>query len=169
LDNLFTKYTEIAKQKGILNALIINSSDICFDIRTNLKCGWGCERNNIPNLKCDSRGTSFEERVRMVKQYNTILLLHSHNAKQISEVILEIEKIAFLDGHYFAFALRACKLCPECLVKKEKECPQPAKIRPCEALFGIDVYKTVRQLGLPCEVLQNEDDIQNRYGFLLIE
>jgi predicted metal-binding protein len=169
LDNSFNKYIEIAKQKGISDALIIKSSDICFDIRTNLKCGWGCERNHIPNLKCDSRGTTFEERVRMIKQYNTILLLHSHNAKQLSEVLLEMEKIAFLDGHYFAFTLRACKLCLECLVKKGIECPQPEKVRPCEALFGIDVYKTVHQLGLPCEVLQRKEDTQNRYGFLLIE
>ena len=44
----------------------------------------------------------------MVKQYKTILLLHSHDVQQLGKVILEIEKNAFLDGYYLAFALRTC-------------------------------------------------------------
>ena len=43
------------------------------------------------------------------------------------------------------------------------------KLRPCDQSFGIDVYKTARNLGLPCEVLQSKDDIQNRYGFVLLD
>ena len=35
--------------------------------------------------------------------------------------------------------------------------------------YGIDVYKTARSLGLPCQVLQNKEDVQNRYGLVLIE
>lgn len=45
----------------------------------------------------------------------------------------------------------------------------PDKVRPYDQMFGIDVYKTARNLGLPCEVLQNKNDIQNRYGFVLID
>lgn len=97
------------------------------------------------------------------------MLVHAHNARLISSVLLQLEKTAFLDGHYFAFALRACNLCPACLLEKGKPCPTPEKIRPCEQMFGIDVYKTVRNLGFPCEVLKNEYEIPNRYGFLLIE
>ena len=109
------------------------------------------------------------ERIQMIKQYNTILLMHCHDENKLSKAILEVEKKAFLDGYYFAFAIRACHFCKECQVLKDKDCPFPSKIRPCDSLFGIDVYKTVRKLGLPCYVLQNKDDEQNRYGFLLIE
>lgn len=54
-------------------------------------------------------------------------------------------------------------------VLKEEACPFCKKIRPCDQAFGIDVYKTVRKLWLPIEVPQKEDDIQNRYGFVLID
>ena len=105
----------------------------------------------------------------MVKQYNTILLLHSQDARQMSKVILELEKYAFLDGYYLASALRCCNFCKVCQVKKGNDCIHPDKIRPCECLFGIDIYKTIRKLGLPIEVLRNKAQTPDRYGFLLIE
>ena len=43
------------------------------------------------------------------------------------------------------------------------------KILPCDQLFGIDMYKTARQLGFPCHVLKNRDEQQNRYGLVLID
>jgi predicted metal-binding protein len=165
----YDQHIKLAKNKGMLDALIISSSDICFDIRTQLKCAWGCDRDFTPNARCDSRGTSYEERVKMVKQYQTILLLHSQDARQLSKVILELEKIAFLDGYYLASALRCCNFCKDCQIKKGNDCIHPEKIRPCEALFGIDFFKTLPKLGLPIEVLQNKQATPNRYGFLLIE
>ena len=55
-----------------------------------------------------------------------------------------------------------------CAVDQGKSCPTPEKVRPCEGTFSIDVYKTARNQGLPCDVLQHEEDVQNRYGFVLI-
>ena len=104
----------------------------------------------------------------MIQRYNHILLLHSQDARQLSIAVLEIERTAFLDGHYFAFAIRTCNLCKVCAVAQGNPCPTPDKVRPCDQSFGIDVYKTARNLGLPCEVLQNKQDIQNRYGFVLL-
>ena len=73
----YDKYIKMAKSKGMLDAVIISPADICFDIRTQLKCAWGCDRDFTTNARCDSRGTTYEERVQMVEQYRTILLLHS--------------------------------------------------------------------------------------------
>ena len=165
----YRNFISQAKKMGMTDAILISTEDIYFDIRANLKCAWGCDRNITPSIKCDSRGTTLEERAQMVKQYRHILLLHCHDPKQLSEVILELEKTAFLDGYYFAFAMRSCNLCKECNALKGGDCTHPEKVRPCESLFGIDMYKTVRKLGLPCEVLQNKDEEQNRYGFLLID
>jgi predicted metal-binding protein len=105
----------------------------------------------------------------MIKRYNHILLVHSNDARALSEAVLEIERTAFLNGCYFAFAIRFCNLCKACAVKDGKPCPTPEKVRPCDQSFGIDVYKTVGNLGLPCEVLQSKEGIQNRYGFVLID
>ena len=169
MKDVFSKYADLAKSQGMVNAIVISPLDICFDSRAFLKCCWGCDRSPSENARCDSRNTTLEERIEMVKQYSYILLVHSHDATQLSKTLLELERIAFLDGYYFAFVLRTCRFCKECLVLKGEECSFPEKIRPCDQLFGIDVYKTVRQLGLPCEVLHHKDDVQNRYAFLLIE
>ena len=163
------KYIQLAKELGMVDAKIISPQDVCFDIRAILKCRWGCEDFFHQTIRCHSRDTTHQERVEMIKRYDHILLIHSHDARALSQAVLEIERTAFLDGHYFAFAIRFCNLCKTCAVKEDKPCPTPEKVRPCDQSFGIDVYKTVRNLGLPCNVLQNKEHIQNRYGFVLID
>ena len=69
---------------------------------------------------------------------------------------------------HLAFAIRFCNLCKHCAVEDEKPCINPQKVRPCEAIFGIDVYETAKIHDLPCYPLQNKDDIQNRFGFVCI-
>ncbi len=163
------KYIQSAKELGMIDAVIISPKDICFDIRAILKCRWGCEDFFHQTIRCHTRDTTYQERVEMIKRYNHILLAYSNDARALSQAVLEIERAAFLDGYYFSFAIRFCNLCKSCAVKEEKPCPTPDKVRPCDQSFGIDVYKTVRNLGLPCNVLQNKEDVQNRYGFVLID
>ncbi len=153
----------------MLNSILISPQEIYFDIRAILKCKWGCEDYFKDSIRCHTRGTTYRERVEMIKSYNHILLVHSNNARTLSRAVLEIEKAAFLDGYYFAFAIRTCNLCESCVVTLGQDCPMPEKVRPCDQSFGIDVYKTVRRLGLPCEVLHHKEDPQNRYGFVLLD
>ncbi len=164
------KYIALAEELKVLHAQLISPADIHFDIRTMLKCRWGCDDfMNPENIKCDERGTTYQERVEMIRRYSHILLLHSHDARQLSVAVLEIERAAFLDGYYWASAIRSCSLCKPCGVLNGDSCPTPEKIRPCDQLFGIDVYKTARGLGLPLDVLQDRQDMQNRYGFVLLD
>jgi predicted metal-binding protein len=165
----YQRYVELAKSLKAVNAKMISPKNIFFDIRAMLKCRWGCEDFSQDSVKCGTRNTTYQERVEMIKSYNNILLVHSNNARELSHAVLEIEKTAFLDGHYFAFAIRTCNLCKVCAAQQGEPCPTPDKVRPCDESFGIDVYKTVRKLGLPCEVLQSKTDVQNRYGFVLID
>ena len=163
------KYIRFAKELGMVEAVIISPQDLCFDIRAILKCRWGCEDFFNQTIRCHTRDTTYQERVEMIKRYNHILLVRSDDARALSQAVLEIERTAFLDGCYFAFAIRFCNLCKACAVKEGEPCPTPEKVRPCDQSFGIDVYKTVRNSGLPCEVLQSREDIQNRYGLVLID
>jgi len=165
----FDKYIELAKSLKAVNAKIISPQDIFFDIRAIFKCRWGCEDYFQNSIRCGVRDTTYQERVEMVKSYRNILIVHSHDARELSSAVLEIERTAFLDGYYFAFAIRTCNLCKVCAAQIGKNCPTPEKVRPCDQSFGIDVYKTARNLRLPCEVLQSEHDIQNRYGFVFLD
>jgi predicted metal-binding protein len=162
------EYVNLAKELGLTNAILISPQDIFFDPRAILKCRWGCEDFFQNSIRCHTRDTTYRERIEMVKSYKNILLAHCHDARKLSKAVLKIERTAFLNGHYFAFAIRTCNLCKICAVQEGNSCPTPEKVRPCDQSFGIDVYKTARNLGLPCEVLQNKNEIQNRYGFVLI-
>jgi predicted metal-binding protein len=162
-------YIRTAKSLGMKNAVMISPDDIFFDIRAILKCRWGCSDFFSDSIKCHTRNTGYHERVEMVKQYRHILVVHAHDAVALSRAVLELEKKAFSDGYYFAFAIRYCSLCRACAADRGNPCPTPEKIRPCDQSFGIDVYKTVRHQNLPCDVLQHKDDVQNRYGFVLIK
>ena len=164
------KYIEIARNGGAEEALTISPSDIMFDRRTILKCLWGCEDHFEPNrINCGSRGISFEEAQAIIHEYHRILLIHHHNAIKLSNIARKIEKTAFLDGYYFACAMHGCHLCKTCKIDSGKPCNAPHRIRPCDQSFGVDVYKTVRGLGLPCAPLQSKTDIPNRYAFVLID
>ncbi len=163
------KYIRLARELGMAEAIMISPQDIFFDIRAILKCRWGCEDFFQQTIRCHTRDTTYQERIETIKRYNHILLVRSDDARALSQAVLEIERTAFLDGYYFSFGIRTCNLCKACAVKGDKPCPTPEKVRPCDQSFGIDVYKTARNLGLPCNVLQNREDIQNRYGFVLID
>lgn len=164
------KYREMALNSGAVQALLIGPGDLVFDKRALLKCRWGCEFNGLADSqKCGNRGLGFEKGREMITAYKHIMVVHAHDARQLSLTLLEIERQAFLDGLYFSFTLRACNFCKKCQVEVGRECIDPVKIRPCEQAFGLDVYKTVNNLGLPCYPLRNKDEQQNRYGFALLD
>jgi predicted metal-binding protein len=162
------KYVDLAKEMGLANALVIGPDQVVFDPRAILKCHWGCEDFHKRTIKCGSRGLSPEQCQDMVGRYEHILLLHGHDAHQLSKAVLALEAAAFLDGYYFAFGVRYCRLCPACAVDQGQECIQPNKVRPCDQAVGIDMYRTARAAGLPIQVLQSKDEMQNRYGLVLI-
>ena len=104
----------------------------------------------------------------MIKAFENVLIVHAHNGRDVSRAVLEIERQAFLDGHYFAFAVRYCSHCKRCAVEQDKPCVHPEKVRPCEAIFGIDVYKTAKLHDMPLYPLQDKEERENRYGFVFI-
>jgi predicted metal-binding protein len=115
----------LAKEVKMVNSMIISPKDIYFDIRAILKCRWGCEDFSPESIRCQTWDTTYQERVEMIKRYDHILFVHSHDARELSNAVLEIERTAFLDGYYFAFAIRACNLCKVCPVKQGGALPHP--------------------------------------------
>ncbi len=164
------KYIDLARELGAVHARLISPEEIFFDRRVLLKCRWGCEYHcNREPGKCGLRDLSPEQGEQAVRGYRHILLVHSHDRTELSRMTLEIERRAFLDGLYLAFTVRACHLCRKCRVEEGRPCLMPEKLRPCEAAFGIDVYRTVRHQGLPVNVLQSKEDTPDRYGFVLVD
>ena len=163
------KYLDLALKLKATHALAISPDEVFFDPRAKLKCLWGCADPLAENnLKCGSNGLSLDECREMIKRYQNIILVHAHDVRLLSHIVIALERRAFLDGHYFAFAVRTCNLCRNCRLNQGGDCRLPSKRRPCDQTLGVDVYKTVREQGLPCQVLQNKDDRKNLYGFVLV-
>ncbi len=164
------RYIKLALESDAQHAKVISPGDIVFDRRVILKCKWGCEDQFEPNrIKCGTRGLSFEEAKETVHSYNQILLIHHHDVVTLSRTARKIERAAFLDGFYLASSLNCCHVCKNCSVDVGRPCPTPFKMRPCDQSFGVDMYRTVRNLGLPCAPLQSKKEEPNRYAFVMID
>jgi predicted metal-binding protein len=64
----------------------------------------------------------------------------------------------------------ACGYCETCSATETRaSCKNPWIARPGADALGIDVYRTVRSIGYPIQVLKDYAEEMNRYAFLLIE
>ena len=162
------EYIKKAKQMGALNAMVIDTSDIIIDPRTFLKCMFGCESWN-KNWTCPSAPNALKpwEFERILKRYKVGILIHCDTKETSQNISYELERAAFLNGYYFAFSMSDCTLCSVCTYPNA--CKYPKKARPSMQALGIDVYATVRKLGLPLETLKDPDESQNWYSLVLIE
>lgn len=170
MNNGHQKYIDLAFKLKAENALIVPAEQIYMDPRTVLKCRWGCDLlTGQENIRCGMRQTTFAQREAALARYKHALILHGRNVQRLTVIGLAVERAAFIDGNYWATLIQCCNLCSDCQVKLGLDCRHPTKIRPCEARFGIDVYKTAREAGLPIEPLKNRDETPNRYAFVLLD
>jgi predicted metal-binding protein len=107
------------------------------------------------------------EAEKVLRRYCRGILVHTHDAKRLQEITYQIEIEAFHDGYPFAFELAECYLCETCTFPAP--CVFPAKARPSMQALGIDVYATVKKLGLPMKTLKRKDETPDFYGLVLLE
>ena len=170
-DNIKNKLIAKAEEMGIDDVVLFTIEQIAFDNRTLLKCMFGCDDWGEGHT-CPSRPGSLKpwEYKKIFEEYSWGLIVHSHDKAQAQKVSFELERMAFLEGYYFAFSLSDCALCKECAGHNEKECRFPKKARPAFHSVGIDVFKTVRNFDLPIATLEEgEEEKQNWYSAIFVE
>jgi len=166
----FDKYINFAKNEGAVNAVKFNIADIVFDPRVALKCIFGCGQFGKAHTCPFQRSPlSFEQYKETLLHFNSGIIIQAKNKKISQHVSYEIERMAFLDGHYFAFSLSDCGLCKECSKVYDKECVIPTKARPSFHGVGIDVFATVAKYNLPLRVAKTKDDDTNWYSAVFID
>ena len=159
------KYIMLAKSLGADNVVVVTPDDIVFDGRTILKCMFGC--NSWGNgCTCPSRAgfLSTDEYEKLLRKYKTVLIVHSREKKIAQAASYAVEKEAYLDGDVLVFSMSDCALCELCAGKTDEPCRNVRQARPAFHSVGIDVFATVRKLGLPLEALREEDEEQNWYS-----
>lgn len=164
------EYIEYALTKGAKNAVRIDIGQVIFDHRTYLKCMYGCGGSN-PETMCHSQPGRIKpwEYEPILKRYSWGVLIHSNDNRLAQAISLELEKIAFKDGYYFAFSLSDCDICDNCSRSCGKPCIHYTDVRPSMHSTGIDVFKTVHELGLPLKTLREYGEEQNCYALVLVE
>ena len=163
-------YVKAALDMGADMAAAFNISEISFDSRVVLKCMFGCgDYGWLHTCPYQRSPLSMEEYERIFKRYEWGIVIGCGNKNDSQRISYEIERQCFLEGHYFAFSLSDCGLCGECAKASGEDCRNPKKARPAFHSVGIDVFKTVRGLGMPIEVLRNENDAQHWYSAVFIE
>jgi predicted metal-binding protein len=161
------QYVLLAKKKGAVHAVLINSREVVLDPRTMLKCRFGCTGWGH-NWTCPSAPGAITtwEFAEVIKHYKKALLIHT-DSKHLSQAIsYKIEQQAYVDGNYFAFSFSDCTICKDC--RYPKPCRAPKKARPAMQAVGIDVFATARKQGLPIKTLKDKSEQANWYSLVLI-
>lgn len=164
------EYIRFALDSGALDCVPFSIDDICFDSRTLLKCMYGCSDWG-KNHTCPSRAGSptMAEYREMFSRYQRGLIIHTQDKALSQKISYELERKAFLDGYYFAFSLSDCSLCKTCAAVDNAPCRFAKMARPAFHSVGIDVFRTVRQLGLPLAPLVGEKETANWYSAVFLD
>jgi predicted metal-binding protein len=84
--------------------------------------------------------------------------------------LLETEKQIFLQGYQKAFLLNqtCCGICKDCSGSRI-DCRDKRSSRPSPEAFAVDVYQTVRSVGMEINVVSKNPSEINRFAFILID
>lgn len=168
----FRKYVELARASGAAEARIIPTRYVVTAEWVRLKCQFGCSGYS-KRLCCPPYTPTPETTRRVLDEYRHALIYcydfprAKPTRKRTQPQVAELERTAFLDGLYRAFALGAgpCRLCTEC--DTSRRCKHPSEARPSMESAGIDVYATCRNAGIRLEVAVTMES-EPRYVHLLL-
>jgi len=163
-------YAKAALDMGARHAVRFGADDVVYDSRVILKCTFGCaDYGKLHSCPYQRSPLSMEEYEKIFRKYEWGIIVGCGNKRDSQRISFEIERQCFLDGYYFVFSLSDCGLCEVCAKSSAEECRFPKKARPAFHSVGIDVFKTVRRLGLPIEVLKDEQEEQHWYSAVFVE
>jgi predicted metal-binding protein len=158
-----------ARQKsGVKDARIVSPADVETAAWVRLKCQFGCGCYG-QCLVCPPFTPSPEQMRKVLDAYTRAILLHCEPDADVKAIVADLERDIFLRGASKAFALGAgpCYFCKEC--NPEEQCRYPERARPSMEACGIDVFSTVKKMGLPIEVVRTTRQCPNYYGLILVD
>lgn len=162
------KLCSFAVRNGCINAVPVERKQVATDIRTIVKCHYGCPSYGISKM-CPPYSMPPERFYPILKKYRAGIVVET-KASDINSAVVAVEKEAVRLGYHFAFGMRggACPLCPECTPAVEP-CRKPLEARPSMEALGIDVFRTLLKAGIKHKKLASSDDDFNFFGLILID
>jgi predicted metal-binding protein len=164
--------------QGFLDYCWINPQEIIVAQWVRMKCTFGCGDYGLGT--CPPNTPSVEDCRTFFREYNNGLIIRltkfadksaypSDWSKNMTNKLLEIERLVFLKGNPKAFLLNqtCCNLCKDCSGNRI-DCKDKSKSRPSPEAFAVDVYKTTRNAGMEIHVISDNPAEINRIAILLI-
>jgi predicted metal-binding protein len=157
----------VAVQKGAKDAKIIDIDQISVADWVYWKCRYGCPSYG-KTLTCPPHSPNPNQTRALLKGYKHALLLKYDSSQDYHQLLLELEREAFLRGFYKAWSLTAggCRLCEKC--DPNEKCIHPGQARPSMEACGIDVFATNKNAGFEMKVLTSKDMNYPRNCLLLV-
>lgn len=169
LVSLPLQWADIAIAEGFRLAVPIPTEKIVTAPWVRLKCRYGCKGFG-KNLHCPPNGRDDLETERLLSSYKWAILLEgTPPGRQFHQLLLGLEKKAFLSGLHKAFAMGAgpCTVCDKC--PGEGACNRSDLARPSMEAIGIDVYQTAKEAGLHLVPVKEKGQYVKYIGLLLLE
>ncbi|HTW91419.1 MAG TPA: DUF2284 domain-containing protein [bacterium] len=169
-------YARQALAGGASEAKIIPVTNVVTAEWVRLKCQFGCDGFGN-GLCCPPRTPTPEQMKRMLAEYRHALIYsyactpadYRRKRHGMHRLVAELERAAFLDGHYKAFGLAdgPCRFCRECNLTGD--CRHPEQARPSMESCGIDVYATARNSRIKLEVATRRDGPSKHINLILLD
>lgn len=173
------KIETIIAEKGFSDYKWINPKEIVVAHWVRVKCSFGCSDYGLGT--CPPNTPSVNDCDSFFKEYDCGLVIRLNKyadkasypsdwSREMTNKLLDIEREVFLTGFQKVFLLNqtCCSLCKDCS-KNRLDCKDKTKSRPSPESFAVDVYQTVRNLGLEINVVSDNPAEMNRIAILLIE
>jgi predicted metal-binding protein len=162
------KLESFARKKGATAAKAIAIDDIVTDERVYYKCRYGCPSYDSSKM-CPPHTPHPNDFERALRKYRYGLLVQTRPS-DINEMVVMIERQAFLQGYYLALGLRGgpCILCDEC-TEPDDVCRNPEMARPAMEAVGIDVFATLENAGISAEIKKSGEEEWFYHGLILVD
>jgi len=155
---------------GARDSKIIDVRSVKTAAWVRYKCQFGCSGFG-ESLTCPPYSPTPEQTQKILDCYKKAILIHrrSEDVVNMSEVVVQSEKEAFLAGYYKALGMGSgpCMLCAQCNLKGR--CRHSENTRPSMEACGIDVFATARNNGFMIETLDSTKRKGDYFGLVLIE
>ena len=156
-----------AREKGAVRAERIPVEKVVTDERVYYKCLYGCPSYGSSKM-CPPNTPLPGDFERALRKFKWGVLVQTR-PQDITEIVVAVEREAFLLGHYLALGLKGgkCFLCSEC-VGEDEPCRYPDMARPSMEALGIDVFATLKNAGVSAAVKTSGEEEWFFYGLVLV-
>jgi predicted metal-binding protein len=157
-----------ARGKGAVVAKGIAIEHVVTDERVYYKCLYGCPGYNSSKM-CPPNTPHPRDFERALRKYRCAVLVKTR-PQEINSLVVEVEREAFMLGHYLSLGLRGgpCPLCGGECVEADENCRHPEKARPAMEALGIDVFATLKNAGIPAEWKKDSEEEWFFHGLILV-